>query len=86
MNIIWSVIIGLVAGWIANMIVRGRSYGLIVNLVVGVIGSLVGLWSANLFSSMPISFFGTTIVSIIGAVILLCIVSIITKSRGGENY
>lgn len=86
MNIIWSVIIGLVAGWITNMIVRGRNYGLIVNLVVGVIGSLVGLWSANWFSFMPVSFFGASIASVIGAVILLCIVSIITKSRREQNY
>lgn len=68
------------------MIVRGRNYGLIVNLVVGVIGSLVGLWCANWFSFMPVSFFGASIASVIGAVILLCIVSIITKSRREQNY
>ena len=42
MGIIWAVLLGLVAGWIAGQIWKGSSFGLIGNLIVGVIGSVLG--------------------------------------------
>ena len=41
MFFLWYLLIGLVAGWIANLIVKGRGSGLLVNLVVGIIGRTV---------------------------------------------
>ena len=42
MNFLWFSIIGAVAGWLAGQIIRGRGFGLIGNLIVGVIGALLG--------------------------------------------
>ena len=41
MFFLWYLLIGLVAGWLANLIVKGRGSGLIVNLVVGIVGAAV---------------------------------------------
>mgnify|MGYP007091840852 CR=1 FL=1 len=48
MYFLWYLLIGLVAGWIANLIVKGNGSGLIVNLIVGLIGGLLGGWIVNL--------------------------------------
>ena len=44
MGIIASLIIGAIAGWLAGLIVRGAGFGLIGNIVVGIIGALVASW------------------------------------------
>ena len=43
MFFLWYLLIGLVAGWLANLIVKGRGSGLIVNLVVGIVGGALEL-------------------------------------------
>ena len=43
MYFLWYLLIGLAAGWIANLIVKGGGSGLFVNLIVGIIGGIVGL-------------------------------------------
>jgi len=42
MNILWFALIGIVAGWLAGQIMKGRGFGLVGNLVVGVIGAIIG--------------------------------------------
>ena len=74
MFFLWYLLIGLFAGWIANLIVRGGGSGLIINLIVGLVGGLLGGW-------VPESTFGSIICSIIGAVVLLWIVSLIRPAR-----
>ena len=46
---LWYLLIGLVAGWIANMIVRGSGAGLWINLLVGIVGGFLGGWLFSLF-------------------------------------
>ena len=76
---LWSFVIGLVAGWLANLFIKGDGYGLIANLIIGLIGSLLGGWLAQLLSFDDISLLGIIIASIVGAVVLLCAVAIIAK-------
>ena len=76
---LWSFVIGLVAGWLANLFIKGDGYGLIANLVIGLIGSLLGGWLAQLITFDDISLLGIIIASIVGAVVLLCAVAIIAK-------
>ncbi len=79
---LWYLLIGLVAGWLANLIVQGRGAGLVVNLIVGIIGGLLGGWLVGLMGWIAVSTFGTLLTSVVGAVVLLLIVSLITrKSR-----
>ena len=66
MFFLWYLLIGLFAGWIANLIVRG---------------GLLGGWIFSWFGWVPESTFGSIICSIIGAVVLLWIVSLIRPAR-----
>jgi uncharacterized membrane protein YeaQ/YmgE (transglycosylase-associated protein family) len=47
MGIIAAVIIGAIAGWLAGLIVRGAGFGLVGNIVIGILGSLVAGWSCR---------------------------------------
>jgi uncharacterized membrane protein YeaQ/YmgE (transglycosylase-associated protein family) len=69
-------IVGLIAGAVAGSLVRGRGYGCLGNIVVGLIGSVIGGFIANFFIEGNFHFIGTIIVSIIGAVIFLTVVRI----------
>ena len=77
---LWSFITGLVVGWIANMIIRGGGYGLIVNLILGLIGALLGSWIARLFSSDE-SIFEMIIAAIIGSAILIWLVTALANRK-----
>ncbi len=71
---LWFLLIGLVAGWLAGMISRGGGFGIWGDLVTGVIGSFIG---GYLFNFMGISVYGTIgsiISSTVGAVILLWVI------------
>ena len=72
-------IVGLLAGWIAEKIM-GRDQGLLTNLIVGVIGAYLGAFLFSLFvDDATVGFWGALIVAIIGAVILLWIVGMVRR-------
>lgn len=79
MYFLWYLLIGLAAGWIANLIVKGNGSGLIISLVVGLIGGLLGGWIFSLFGVVAVGTVGSLLTSILGAVVLLWIVSLITS-------
>ncbi len=75
--IVWLVI-GAVAGWLAGQIMKGGGFGLVGNIVVGIIGSLIGgFLLGGFFASLGI--IGSIITAVIGAVILLFVVGFFIK-------
>jgi uncharacterized membrane protein YeaQ/YmgE (transglycosylase-associated protein family) len=80
-SIIMMLIIGAVAGWAAGQIMKERSLGLLGNIVVGIIGSVVGGKILSMLHIYPShDFFGTLVSSVLGAVVVLWVVNFI-KSR-----
>ena len=84
MYFLWYLLIGLVAGWLANLVVRGSGSGFIINLIVGIVGGFLGGWLVGLMGWFPVGTFGTLIASVIGAIVLLLIVARVTRRR--EEY
>ena len=79
-NMLWFLIVGLIAGWLAGVLVKGGGFGLIGDLVVGVLGAFVGGWLFSTFGvAMGGGLFGSILVATIGAVVLLLIVRIIRR-------
>lgn len=74
MWLIWTIIIGILAGWIAGLIVKGRGMGVTVDLIVGIIGSLIGGFVAGLIGLAAYGLIGRLAVAVLGAVILLFLV------------
>jgi uncharacterized membrane protein YeaQ/YmgE (transglycosylase-associated protein family) len=78
--LIWMLVIGAVAGWLAGLVMKGRGFGILGNIVVGVVGAVIG---GFLFNAVGIAFWGllgTLLVAFIGAVILLFIVGLIKRA------
>ena len=79
-SIIGAIVIGILAGWIAEQ-VMGREHGLLTNLVVGVVGAFLGAFVASLLGVGYAGFWGSLAISTIGAVLLLAIVGIFKSRR-----
>jgi uncharacterized membrane protein YeaQ/YmgE (transglycosylase-associated protein family) len=78
MGILSWIIIGLIAGWLAGVIMRGSGYGVLGDIVLGIIGALIGgfLASAVFGIPTPVSGFnlGSLIVALLGAIVVIAIV------------
>jgi uncharacterized membrane protein YeaQ/YmgE (transglycosylase-associated protein family) len=75
MGIIAWIIIGLVAGWLAGQIMKGSGYGLIGDLILGLVGAVVGGWLVGLVApaAEPSGLLGSIIVATAGAIVLIFI-------------
>jgi uncharacterized membrane protein YeaQ/YmgE (transglycosylase-associated protein family) len=82
-NVLWWLFVGLIAGFLASRVMRGGGYGLIGDIVVGIIGAFIGGWLAGLLGFGSFGLIGTIVVAFIGACILLAILHAI--SRGGAS-
>lgn len=80
MNFLWYLLIGIVAGWLAGKISRGRGFGLWGDLVTGIIGSFIGGYLLSLVGVSTYGTIGSIISSTIGAVVLLWIIRMFTPS------
>jgi uncharacterized membrane protein YeaQ/YmgE (transglycosylase-associated protein family) len=80
MNFVWFILIGLAAGWLAGQVMKGSGFGVLGDIVVGVIGSLLG---GFIFSELGIwpggGLVGSLIVATIGAIVLLFLLRLIRR-------
>lgn len=81
MYFIWYLLIGLAAGWIANLIVKGSGSGLFVNLLVGLIGGMLGGWVLSWIGLVPVGTLGSLVTAVIGAILLLWIAALISHRK-----
>lgn len=79
MDFIIMLVIGGVAGWLAGLIMKGGGFGLIGNIVVGIIGGFIGGWLLSLVDIGMSGTIGTILGSVLGAVVLLFIVGLFKK-------
>ena len=79
-SLIWFLLIGLIAGWLAGKVMKGGGFGVVGDMIVGVIGALIGGW---LFGQLGISaggLIGAIITAFVGAVILIFLLRIIRRA------
>ena len=81
MEFVWFILIGLIAGWLAGVLVRGGGFGVIGDIVVGVLGALLG---GFLFRSLGLfpggGLLSAILVATIGAVVLIFIVRLVKRA------
>ncbi len=84
MGILSWLIVGLIAGWLAGMVMKGSGYGVIGDIVLGIIGALVGGFIASALFGAPDAVNGINIVSLIvaflGAVVVVAIVRGVSRT------
>ena len=82
MGILSWIVVGLIAGWLAGLVVKGGGFGLLGDIVVGVVGGLLGGWLASRFLHMGDPLSGINLQSImvafIGSVIFIAVMRLIT--------
>ncbi len=75
MDLLWFLIVGLIAGWLAGKIMKGSGYGILGDLVVGIIGAMIG---GEIFGTFGLieSIFSATV----GAILLIALIRVIKKA------
>jgi len=76
-----SLIIGLLAGWLSGLLFKGSGFGILGNIVVGLVGSFVGKYLAGALGISAENFVGTVLVATGGAIVLLFVLNIFTKKK-----
>jgi len=79
-GLIWAVVIGFIAGWLAGKVMKGRGYGVPMDIVLGIVGGLIGRVVFGLLGLSASSVTGSIIVSFVGAVILIWLVRQLKKA------
>jgi uncharacterized membrane protein YeaQ/YmgE (transglycosylase-associated protein family) len=86
MELLWFVVIGAIAGWLAGQFMKGNGFGLVGDIIVGVIGAFIG---GYLFRAVGVELgggvVGTLIVAFVGAVLLLFVVRLFKGRRSGRR-
>jgi len=80
MHLLWFLIIGLVAGWLAGHLMKGGGYGLIGDLVLGVIGAVIGGWLFGALGMHAGGLIGSLVTATVGAVVLVFLIRLIKKA------
>ena len=77
------IVVGLIAGAVAARVVTGRGFGCIADIIVGIVGALIGGWLlGTLFNvTVTVGFIGSIVVAFIGAAILLSLLKLLSGGR-----
>ena len=79
-GLIWTVVIGLIAGWLAGKVMKGRGYGVLMDIVLGIVGGVIGRSVFGMLGLASWNVIGSIIVSFVGALILIWLVRQLKKA------
>ena len=79
-GLIWTLVIGLIAGWLAGKVMKGRGYGVLMDIVLGIVGGMIGRFVFGLLGLTSWNVIGSIIVSFVGALILIWLVRQLKKA------
>jgi uncharacterized membrane protein YeaQ/YmgE (transglycosylase-associated protein family) len=79
-GIIWILLVGLIAGWLAGKIMKGGGFGLVGDLIVGIVGAIIGGWLFGLLGIATWGFIGNIVMALVGALILLYVIRLVKRT------
>ncbi|HEV7511147.1 MAG TPA: GlsB/YeaQ/YmgE family stress response membrane protein [Candidatus Acidoferrum sp.] len=79
-GILWWIIVGLIAGWLAGQVMKGGGYGVLADIVLGILGGILGGWIFGKMGIGATSTIGSIIVAFIGAVILVGLTRLVKRA------
>src|SRR5436309_3800468 len=81
-DVIWWIVVGLIAGFLASVVMRGGGYGIVGDIIVGIVGAFIGGLLVDLLSpGASFGFWGSVVVAFIGAIILIAILRAVAGAR-----
>lgn len=79
-GLLWWIVVGLIAGFLAGKVMKGGGYGVVVDIILGILGAIVGGWVFGLLGlSIGGGLLGSILVAFVGAVILIWITRLLKK-------
>ena len=84
-TVLWWLVVGLIAGFLASRVMRGGGYGIVGDIVVGIIGAFIGGWLAGLLGLGSYGLLGTIVVAFIGACILIAVLHAVGRGGAGRS-
>ncbi|EFH81703.1 GlsB/YeaQ/YmgE family stress response membrane protein [Ktedonobacter racemifer] len=78
-SIVWWLLVGLIAGFLASVVMRGGGYGIVGDIVVGLIGAFIGGFLASLVGLGSSGLIGTIIIAFIGACVLIALLRLVSR-------
>jgi len=81
-TVIWWLVVGLIAGFLASLVMRGGGYGIVGDIIVGIVGAIIGGFLASLLGIGAGGLIGTIIIAFIGACILIAILRAVSGGSG----
>lgn len=85
MQLLWFLLIGFIAGWLASQVIKGRDLGAFGNTALGVAGAYLGNWMFGLLGLHFGGVLGTLLAAFSGAVLLLLLLGLLGKNEGEED-
>jgi uncharacterized membrane protein YeaQ/YmgE (transglycosylase-associated protein family) len=79
MSLLWFLIIGLIAGWLAGLIMKGSGYGVLGDLVLGIVGAMIGGNVLGWFGIVTYGLVGSLIAALVGALILIFLIRLVKR-------
>ncbi|MGB2896022.1 MAG: GlsB/YeaQ/YmgE family stress response membrane protein [Anaerolineales bacterium] len=79
-DLLLFLVIGLIAGWLASRMMRSGPFGLVGDLIVGVIGAFIGGWLFGLFGISAGGILGSLVIALVGALVLLYVLRLIKRA------
>ena len=79
-GLIWFLLIGLIAGWLAGTLMKGGGFGVIGDIVVGIIGAVLGGWVFGLLGIAAGGLLGAIVTATIGACLLIFLVRLVKRA------
>jgi len=80
-GLIWWVVVGLIAGWLAGKVMKGRGYGVPMDIAIGMVGAVIGGFLFGRLGGFPFrGLIGSIVVAFVGSVILISLSRLLKKA------
>ena len=79
MNFLYFILIGALAGWAAGKLTKGESFGLLGNIIVGIVGGVLGGWIFNQLGIMKGNLFYSLADAVVGSVVFLLVIGLFRR-------
>jgi uncharacterized membrane protein YeaQ/YmgE (transglycosylase-associated protein family) len=76
---VWFLFVGGVIGWLAGLIISGRGFGIIADIIIGIVGAMFGGWMAEVLGISINSSLGAFLMAVVGAVVLVSLTRLVIK-------
>ncbi len=80
MYILLFLVVGLIAGWLAGVIMKGGGYGVVGDIIIGILGALIGGHVLGWFGVVTYGLIGSLVSALVGAIILISVIRLLKRA------